>query len=143
MAGVTDSSSTGLSSRTAAALAYGGWWLTGALFWVVERRDRYVRFHAAQSMAAFGCVALLIAAFGALAILSLSFGPAAFAPLMWAAGLTWAAGVLLWLLAIWKAASGDAWRIPLASQLADRLVGERVVENQPGSDSLAANGVPR
>jgi len=130
---VNDLSSTGLSSRTAAALAYGGWWLTGALFWVVERRDGYVRFHAAQSLAAFGLVALLIAAFGGLAAVSLSFEPAAFTPLMWAAGLTWAAGVLLWLLAIWKVASGDAWRIPLASRLADRLV----------ADDLAASGSGR
>jgi len=114
-------SSTGLSSRTAAALAYGGWWLTGALFWFVERRDAYVRFHAAQSLAAFGLVALLIAAFGVLAAMSLSFEPAAFVPLMWAAGLTWAAGVLLWLWAMWKAASGDAWRIPLAGTLAEKL----------------------
>lgn len=120
-ADVTDSSSTGLPSRTAAALAYGGWWLTGALFWVLEQRDAYVRFHAAQSLAAFGLIALLIAALGLLAAVSLSFAPAAFGPLMWAAGLTWIAGVLLWLWAIWKAASGDAWRIPLASQLADRL----------------------
>ena len=102
-------------------LAYGGWWLTGALFWFVERRDSYVRFHAAQSVAAFGLVALLIVLFGALAAISLSFEPAAFGPLMWAAGLTWAAGVILWLWAMWKAASGDAWRMPLAGTLAEKL----------------------
>ena len=58
-----------MPSRTAAALAYGGWWLTGALFWFIERRDAYVRFHAAQAVAAFGLVALLIAMFGMLALL--------------------------------------------------------------------------
>jgi uncharacterized membrane protein len=119
---VTESSSTGLPSRTAAALAYGGWWLTGALFWLVERRDAYVRFHAAQSLAAFGLLAVLLTVLGVLAAVALSFQPRAFTPLMWAAGLTWAAGVALWLWAMWKAASGDAWRIPLASHLADRLV---------------------
>jgi uncharacterized membrane protein len=118
---VTDSSSTGLPSRTAAALAYGGWWLTGAVFWFIERRDEYVRFHAAQSLAAFGLVALLIAGFGVLAAASLTFQPAAFTPLMWGAGLTWVGGLILWLVAMWKAASGDAWRIPLAGTLADRL----------------------
>ena len=118
---VTDSSSTGLPSRTAATLAYGGWWLTGALFWLMERRDEYVRFHAAQSLAAFGLIALLIAALVVLAALSLSFQPSAFSPLIWAAGLTWAAGVILWLWAMWKAASGDAWRIPLAGTLAEKL----------------------
>jgi uncharacterized membrane protein len=115
-----------LPSRTAAALAYGGWWLTGALFWFIERRDAYVRFHAAQAVAAFGLVALLIAMFGMLAAVSLTFQPAAFTPLMWAAGVTWALGVMLWLLAMWKAASGDAWRIPLASHLADRLAAKGI-----------------
>ena len=114
-------SSTGLSPRVAACLAYGGWWITGAIFWFLERRDAYVRFHAAQSLAAFGLVALFIAAFCALAAVSLSFMPSAFGPFLWAAAITWMAGVALWGWTMWKAATGEAWRIPIASDLADRL----------------------
>jgi len=44
---VTDTSSTGLSVRVAVPLAYAGWWITGAILWLVERRDRRIRFHAA------------------------------------------------------------------------------------------------
>jgi hypothetical protein len=56
--------------------------------------------------------------------------------------------VILWLWAMWKAASGDAWRIPLASQLADRLAAVRLGggshdANRPESDSLAADDVRR
>jgi len=114
-------SSTGLSPRVAAALAYAAWWVTGAIFWYVERRDAYVRFHAAQCIAAFGLIALLVAAFGALAGASLSYLPSAFVPSIWAAGLIWVGGMVLWVVAIWKAASGEVWRIPLAADLADRL----------------------
>ena len=53
-------SSLGLPSRTAAALAYSGWWITGAIFWLLEREDRVVRFHAAQSIVVFGVAALLV-----------------------------------------------------------------------------------
>jgi uncharacterized membrane protein len=119
-------SSTGLSPRVAAPLAYAAWWITGALFWIVERRDGFVRFHAAQSIAAFGIIAVLITAFAGVAGASLSFLPSAFVPFIWIAGLTWMVGMVLWIVAMWKAASGEAWRIPLAATLADRFLGRRV-----------------
>lgn len=113
--------STGLSPRTAAALAYLAWWVTGLLFWVVEREDRFVRFHAAQAVAAFGAVALLITVFLVLAAASLSFFPSAFVAFLIAAGVTWLGGLALWLVAMWKASGGDAFRIPLAAGWADRI----------------------
>ena len=115
-------SSTGLAPRLAAPLAYAGWWITGLVLWLVERRDTYVRFHAAQAITAFGLIALFIGAFGSLAIASLSFLPSAFAPFVWAAALTWLSGLVLWGLSMWKAASGESWRIPIAAELADRIV---------------------
>ena len=114
-------SSTGLSPRVAAPLAYSGWWITGLVVWLVERRDPYVRFHAAQAVTAFGLVAALIAAFAALAVASLSLLPSAFTLFVWAAALTWVVGMLLWVVTMWKAASGEPWRIPVAADLADRL----------------------
>lgn len=114
-------SSTGLSRQVAVPLAYAGWWMTGFILWFVERRDTAIRFHAAQSMAAFGVVAALILAFGALAVASLSLLPAAFDLFLWAALVTWALGVVLWIVAMWKAATGRLWRIPIAAELADRI----------------------
>lgn len=115
-------SSTGLPPRLAAPLAYAGWWITGLIVWFVEREDRYIRFHAAQAVTAFGLIAVLIAAFGVLAIASLSFLPSAFGPFLWAAGLVWIGGLVLWALSMWKAATGAPWRIPIAAELADRLM---------------------
>ena len=114
-------SSTGLSSPVAAALAYSGWWVTGSIFWWLERRDRYVRFHAAQAVIAFGAIALLIALCAAFAVLSLSFMPSMFAIFASAAALTWLAGVVLSGVSMWKAACGDGWRIPVAADWAERL----------------------
>jgi len=114
--------STGLTPRTAATMAYLAWWVTGLVFWTIERDDRFARFHAAQAVVAFGAVALMIMLFLLLAVLSLSFAPAAFVLLLVAAGGTWLAGVGLWLLAMWKVASGEAFRLPLAADWADRLI---------------------
>ena len=121
MASATETSSTGLSLRIAAPLAYAGWWVTGLIFWFVERRNSEIRFHASQSIAAFGLIAIVVTAFGALAVTSLSFVPAAFTPFLWAAALTWMAGVVLWIAVMWKAATGRVWRIPIAAELADRI----------------------
>ncbi len=115
-------SSTGLPSHTAAALAYTGWWITGAIFCFVERRDRFVRFHAAQATILFGAIALFIMLCGMLAVASLSFMPGALPVFVAAAGATWVAGVILWGVAIWKASIGDEWRVPLAADLADYLL---------------------
>ncbi|HEY5618984.1 MAG TPA: DUF4870 domain-containing protein [Vicinamibacterales bacterium] len=114
-------SSIGLPSRTASALAYSGWWITGAILWFLERRDPIVRFHAAQAIVVFGVAALLVALLGALAAASLSFLPSLFGFFFGAAALTWMASVALWAITMWKIVNGDEWRIPVAAPWADRL----------------------
>jgi uncharacterized membrane protein len=115
-------STTGLSTHTASTLAYLGWWITGLIFWALERRDELVRFHAAQATIAFGGLALLIVACITLSLLMLTFAPAAFSFWAGAAAVAWTASVLLWILALWKASRAERWRIPIAARLADRLV---------------------
>jgi uncharacterized membrane protein len=116
-------STTGLRPRVAAMLAYSGWWVTGALFWWIERRDAYVRFHAAQALVAFGTAAAVIAGFGVLAVASLGALPSAFSMFAWAAGAAWLGAVLLWVVAMWHAGRGVHWRIPIIGTLAERLAG--------------------
>jgi uncharacterized membrane protein len=118
----SEASTTGLPPRLAACLAYSAWWVTGLVFWWLEQRDGYVRFHAAQCVAAFGTIAVVIAAFAGLAVLSLAILPPGFTPFMWAAGLSWAGGAVLWLVALWNAAAGRAGRLPVFAPLADRLM---------------------
>jgi uncharacterized membrane protein len=39
-----------LTANAAAGLSYVLWWVTGIIFWFAEKRNRYVRFHAWQSI---------------------------------------------------------------------------------------------
>src|SRR5687768_11047971 len=96
-------STTGLTSRTASVLSYPGWWVTGLIFWAVERRDALVRFHAVQATIVFGGLALLIGLFGFLGLVMLSFAPGGFTLFVGAAIVVWATSVVLWLVAIWQA----------------------------------------
>jgi uncharacterized membrane protein len=116
-------SSTGLSTRTASVLSYLGWWVTGLIFWGLERRDRIVRFHAIQSTITFGVLGLAIASFGLAALLMLSYAPAAFTVFLGASFVVWVASLVLWLVSLWKAGQGAKWRIPIASRFADAWVG--------------------
>ena len=120
--GVQTDSTTGLTSRTASVLSYLGWWVTGLIFWAVERRDAFVRFHAAQATVAFGALTLLILLFGFLGLVMLSFAPRGFTFFIGAAAVVLLASVVLWLLALWQASQGKWWRIPLAARLADVYV---------------------
>ena len=121
-------SSTGLPSRLAIALAYSCWWVTGAIFWFLERRDTLVRFHAAQSITAFGGITLLMLAFSLLAAVALSFLPSMFSFFSAAAAATWMVGVVIWAIAMWKTADGDGWRIPVAAAWTERLLRARASE---------------
>jgi uncharacterized membrane protein len=116
---VTDSS-TGLSTRTASVLSYLGWWVTGLIFWGIERQDRVVRFHAIQSTVAFGVLGLAIVVFASMALLMLSFAPAGFRFFLGIAFALWIASLVLWVIALWKASQGRHWRIPLAARVAER-----------------------
>jgi len=44
----------GFDENVAGALCYGLGWVTGVVFFATEPENRFVRFHAMQSMIAFG-----------------------------------------------------------------------------------------
>jgi len=53
-------SSTGLSEKVAAFLCYLLGWLTGLLFFIIEKRSNYVRHHAILSIAVFGSITAVL-----------------------------------------------------------------------------------
>ena len=121
--GAARGSSTGLDSALASALAYLAWWLTGLLFLAIERRDRVVRFHAAQAVVVFGALSLLMACtYGAaVALLVVGFASSAARLFFIATNLTWLAAAMLWAWLLWTAIRGEQWRVPGLGWLVDRL----------------------
>ncbi len=55
-----DTTTTGLNPRLEALLSYLFGWVTGIIFFVVERKNKYVRFHATQSLLYFGALAIVL-----------------------------------------------------------------------------------
>lgn len=111
----------GLDPRAAAVLAYSAWWVTGALFLLIERHDARVRFHAAQSLIVFGAISGVIAlAYVAALPLMLISAPAARVAL-WLANLAWLTGAALWVWLVYTAVRGEQWAVPGANAAIARL----------------------
>ena len=119
--GPASTTSTGLAPNVAGALAYLLGAVTGIAFLVLEKENRFVRFHAAQSIAVS---VLIIAVSVVLTILSTVL---AVVPV-----LGWIIAVLLsmvlafvtfflWLFLMWKAFQGQEWEAPVAGDLARKL----------------------
>jgi uncharacterized membrane protein len=113
---------TGLAPNVAGALSYVLGPITGVLFLVLEKENRFVRFHAAQSITT-GLV--LVAISIALSLLSTVL---AFVPVLgWIVALLLAivmgfGSFVLWLLLMWRASQGKEWEVPFAGGLARRIV---------------------
>lgn len=119
--------STGLPQTTSALLSYLGWWITGLIFYFLES-DRFVRFHALQSVFTFGGISLLLLVLsvlrGALRLLLVRSGSALLPALLSLLGvltpLIWIGALLLWVVLIVKAGQGETFKLPVAGDLAER-----------------------
>jgi uncharacterized membrane protein len=101
---------TGLDPNLAATFAYLGGVLTGILFLIVEKQDRYVRFHAMQSTITFlGVFVLHLMLMGT--------------PLGWMlTGPLVVGTALLWAFLMWKAFKGERYKLPYVGEWAEQQV---------------------
>jgi uncharacterized membrane protein len=116
--------STGLPSNVAAALACFPL-VGGIIFFILEKRDSFVRFYAMQSII-FGAIWMLFGVVWSIFFGILAHIPAIgviFAFLLW---LIWAAAnvafLVVLIIAIVKAFSGVRWDIPWVGPMARRQV---------------------
>jgi uncharacterized membrane protein len=117
--------STGLSPRAASALAYAAGPLSGALMLLAESSNDVVRFHAWQSIVALGGLGIALAASYALAAAALFVSVAGVTLMLDAASVIWIVLALVWLICLWKAWSGERWKLPLAGTVAERLTSRK------------------
>jgi uncharacterized membrane protein len=121
----SESTSLGLSARLEAALSYVFVWLGGLFFFLFERRNRFVRFAAAQSFLFFvpaliilGILRFLAGFFGGIPLIGLLFGPL----LGIVATIVGILIFLVWLYLIIQTLRGRTVRLPLVSTYAQALV---------------------
>jgi uncharacterized membrane protein len=118
---VIKSTSTGVDARLSSVLCYAGWWITGLVFLFAERRDKTVRFHAAQSLIVFGMLSVALVLCGGANAIAFFVATPSFQLIQAVGNVLWFGAVLLWLFLLLKTWQGETWRVPLAGDLATRL----------------------
>ena len=111
----------GLDQQLETLLCYLGWWVTGLVFLFIEREDRDLRFHAAQSLVVFGAISIVFFLWGGATAVVLFWVPPAFQLFQAIGNLLWVGTVVLWLYLLLKAYRGETWRIPVAGDLATKI----------------------
>jgi uncharacterized membrane protein len=121
MAQTSQSAGTGLSENVAGLLCYLLGWLTGIIFFLIDKRP-YVRFHAAQSIVVFGGLHVLNIAIGIITGAGFMMGG-------WGAfGMGWGlhslislVALILWIVLMVKAHQGERFKVPIAAGIAESL----------------------
>jgi uncharacterized membrane protein len=103
-----------MAENIAGLLCYALGWVTGLIFYFIDKRP-FVRFHAAQSIVVFGGLTIIRVGLGMVFLtggVSLGFG------LLWLVSIL---GFVLWILLMIKAYQGERYRLPIAADLADQI----------------------
>jgi uncharacterized membrane protein len=114
-------SSTGMTANVAGLLCYVAGWITGIIFVVLEKKSKFVKFHAWQSIITFGAltvVQIILSTLGAIAVSLFSFGLWNFAHVLGI--IVWVITVGLWIALILLAYQGKMWKVPLAGNWAEK-----------------------
>ena len=101
--------STGIQPNVAALLCYLLGVVTGVLFFILEKENKFVRFHAVQSMIVFGGLFALQVILPMIPVLGWIVIP--FAALL---------GVILWILLMIKAYKGEKFKLPWVGDIAEQ-----------------------
>ena len=107
-----EKTSTGLKANVAGLLCYVLGWISGLVFFLIEKENKFVRFHAVQS----------IIVFGVLTLASIVVRLIAWIPVIgWLIALLfWVLCVVLWIVLMIKAYQGEKYKLPWSGDLAEK-----------------------
>ena len=125
----TTKSSTGLDENIAALLSYIFGWVSGLIFFLIEKDSRLVRFHAMQSILFNVLIIVLVFVFWILTFVLVLIGAAIgdvigtifslLATLLW---LAFSVGILIaWILCLVKAFQGQYFKLPIIGNFAEKF----------------------
>ena len=111
MADETTKTSTGMEQNIAGLLCYLAGWITGLIFFLIEKENKFVRFHAMQSIITFGGLTVLFMVLGFIPILGWMLIP-----------IIALLQLVLWILLMVKAYQGERFKLPVIGDLAEKNI---------------------
>ncbi len=112
--------STGLMPNVASLLCYVGGWISGIIFFVLEQRNVDVRFHAMQSIIVFGTLTIAGTVLSLIPVVGNGFST-----------IIGIIAVILWVILMVKAYNGEKYRVILAADVADNIIGFQASRSDP------------
>ena len=98
----------GLQENIAGLLCYVLGWVTGIIFLILDKENKFVRFHAWQSIIVFGAYTVLTIILNWIPVIGWIFSM-----------LLGIAAFVLWILLIFKAYQGQLYKLPIAGDIAE------------------------
>jgi|SRR5882724_8024641 len=125
MSATSHGTQTGMTENVAGFLCYLLGWVTGLIFFLIDKRP-FVRFHAAQSMVVFGGLQVINI------LVTAMFGGGFMMMGGWTGfGFGWALysvisliAFVLWILLMVKAYQGEKFVVPVAGVIAQNIAGK-------------------
>jgi uncharacterized membrane protein len=114
-------SSMNMSQNTAAGLSYLFGWITGLIFFLVEKQNRFVRFHAMQSILFFGGLTVLEIAINIVS--SFVYVPFFFTCVLGLIGLL---GFVGWIVLMVNGFQGKYFKLPVIGDYAEKYANSGV-----------------
>jgi len=103
--------STGLDQNIAAMLSYILGFITGIIFLIIEKENKFVRFHAMQSIVVFGAIFLIGLVIGWVPIIGWLIG-ALISPI----------SLVIWIILLMKSYKNEWYEFPIAGKIAKEQV---------------------
>jgi len=101
--------SLGMQPNLAGLLCYFFGFITGLVFYFVEKKNKFVRFHAMQSIVVFGSFFVVNLVLLVLPVLGVIIG-----------ALLSLLSLVLWILLMIKAYQGEMFKLPIAGDIAEK-----------------------
>ncbi len=101
----------GIDENIEGLLCYVLGFITGILFLILEKENRFVRFHAMQSTATFIIIFVVSIVFGMIPLIGGVISP-----------LIGLLSLILWLLLMYKAFKGEKYKLPVVGDFAENQV---------------------
>ncbi|TET42688.1 MAG: zinc-ribbon domain-containing protein [Dehalococcoidia bacterium] len=119
----TSETSTGLAPNIAGLLCYVVGWITGIVFAVIEKKSKFVKFHALQSIMTFGILTVVQIVISILA--AIVWTPFALVSGLWMflnvlGIIVWVVGFILWIILMVQAGTGKMWKLPGVGDWAEK-----------------------
>ena len=107
-----EKSSTGLDENVAGLLCYVLGWVSGIVFLILDQKNKFVKFHAIQSIIIFGVLSVLNGLLGWIPVLGLIVGI-----------ISGILAFVLWILLMVKANQGERYKVRWAGNYAEKWAG--------------------